>query len=324
MKHSLGMKKVFKQLAATLMSIVMVSASSYSQAMKHAGEVDPSEPPVSKVVKKNPTEDGALTGLDLSEDDVCVGGQGSTARGVGGSDKESEHVIGEIGDRFIEPKSLKSVMFIKDYKDLVKLFRTFSNIFNVFEKETDINIINEKLKKQIGILLNLKEINLITIWSNLKKYCDQLIMNNLEYHYGTYYKTSKKEEIVYNEDLSIENFFSFCCKNFDELYEKHINLTEYISNKTFLNYFHVIIYIIHRIQSLQTLNIVYFINELTNKINKIFYDGFIEIRNKKIYDKICDISSYQIGSRYVIFVNEKKTKFVFVNLINSFTLKPDF
>ena len=214
-------------------------------------------------------------------------------------------------------------MYNQNYKELKKLYLIYSNIFKVFENEIDINIINEKLKFLIGKLLNLEKINLITIWNNLKKYCDKIIMDNLEYNYLTYYKKTKKEEINDNGQITIENFFNFCCNNFDNLYYKQINLSNFISNKTFLNYFHIIIYIIHRIQSLQTLNIIYFINELTKKINNIFYNDFIEIRNKKIYDKICDISSYQIGSRYIIFVNELKTKFIFVNLINSFTLKPD-
>jgi len=214
-------------------------------------------------------------------------------------------------------------MYKQDYNDLKKLYYIFSNIFNLFENEYDIIIINNKLKNLIGKLLNLKEINIITIWNNLKKYCDKIIMKNLDYNYLTYYKKYKKEEIIYKEEITIENFFNFCCKKLDELYINNVNLTSYTLNKTFLNYFHIIIYIIHRIQSLQTLNIVYFINELTKRINKIFYDGFIELRNKKIYDKISDISKYQIGSRYIIFINEKKTKFIFVNLINSFTLKPD-
>lgn len=214
-------------------------------------------------------------------------------------------------------------MYYQDYKELKKLYLIFSNIFKVFENEIDINIINEKIKILIGELLNLKKINLITIWNNLKKYCDKIIMDNLECNYLTYYKQSKKEEIIDNGQITIENFFNFCCKKFDDLYNNHINLSKYITNKTFLNYFHIIVYVIHRIQSLQTLNIVYFINELTKKINRIFYDRFIEVRNKKIYDKICDVLSYQIGSRYIIIVNELKTKFIFVNLINSFTLKPD-
>lgn len=211
----------------------------------------------------------------------------------------------------------------QNYEKLKKLYLIYSKIFKVFENEIDINIINEKIKILIGKLLNLEKINLITIWNNLKKYCDKIIMDNLEYNYLTYYKQSKKEEIIDNNQITIENFFNFCCKKFDDLYNNHINLSKYITNKTFLNYFHIIVYIIHRIQSLQTLNIVYFINELTKKINRIFYNDFIEIRNKKNYDRISDVSSYQIGNRYIIFVNELKTKFIFVNLINSFTLKPD-
>lgn len=205
------------------------------------------------------------------------------------------------------------------YKKIYKIFKLLYNIYILFNNNFNI----DKLKDIYKILFNVKDATLYNIWKNIDNEINLLISNNLIENDITYYKTYQKEEYIKDNEITINifNIYWYFINLLDKLIKNNINLSNLLLIDNFINYFHCLLYYIHKILSYQTLNINYFINILVDRINKLFYEDFIILENKKIYDDIIIIKNYQISNRYLLRCYNEKIKFKFQNLINSFDLR---